>query len=230
MVAVFDTIASAKEPVSQAMKLRDTLEEEIINGVLKPGDRLDEAVLAERFQVSRTPIREAFNFLIGLGLLETLPKRGCFVARIGLPRLVQMFEVLAEFEGMCARLASRRVTDTQADELRALLKDCAQAKKSGDLDAYFRNNERFHNGLHKASQNSFLIQQTRQLRTRLKPYLRLQLGARNRPAMSLEEHRVIVDSILAGDECAAEAKAKDHVMIQGERFADLVAALDDNAA
>ena len=168
--------------------------------------------------------------MIGLGLLETIPKRGSFVARIGLPRLVQMFEVLAEFEGMCARLASRRISEPQADELRALLKGCADAQRSGDPDTYFRANERFHDGLYQTSHNAFLMQQTRQLRTRLTPYLRLQLGARNRPAKSLEEHRVIVNCILAGDECAAEAKAKDHVKIQGERFADLVAALGDNAA
>ena len=91
---------------SQAAKLRDILEDDIVNGVLRPGERLDEAALAERFKVSRTPIREAFKNLVGTGLVETIPNRGTFVTDIGLPQLIEMFEVMAELEGMCARLAA----------------------------------------------------------------------------------------------------------------------------
>lgn len=223
MAAVFGSKADTKRNVSQAVKLRDALEDDIVNGVLKPGDRLDEAALAERFKVSRTPIREAFKYLVGSGLVETLPNRGTFVANVGLPQLIEMFEVMAELEGMCARLATRRITDAESEELRSLLEGCARAKEKGDPDAYYYENERFHDCIYRASHNNFLAQQARQLQTRLKPYRRLQLRVRNRAGRSLAEHRTIVDAILAGDERVAEANMKDHVKIQGERFTDFVA-------
>ncbi|MDJ0738365.1 MAG: GntR family transcriptional regulator [Gammaproteobacteria bacterium] len=207
------------------MKLRDILEDEIVNGVLKPGDRLDEAALAERFGVSRTPIREAFKFLVGSGLVETIPNRGSFVASVGLPQLIEMFEVMAELEGMCARLAARRMSDSETGQLRTLLDHCAAANDKGDPDAYYYENERFHDWIYRGSHNGFLAQQARQLQMRLKPYRRLQLRVRNRAGRSLDEHRQIVDAILAGDEAAAAAVMKDHVRIQGERFTDFVATI-----
>ena len=117
VATVIGTEENPKPPVSQAQKLRDALEDDIVNGILRPGDRLDEAALAERFRVSRTPIREAFKSLVGSGLVETVPNRGTFVANVGLPGLIEMFEVMAELEGMCARLATRRITDTESAEL-----------------------------------------------------------------------------------------------------------------
>ncbi len=223
MAAVLGSKSGNRTNVSQALKLRDALEDEIVNGALKPGERLDEAALAERFNVSRTPIREAFKYLVGSGLVETVPNRGTFVASVGLSQLIEMFEVMAELEGMCARLAARRITDTEADELRALLDGCARANEQGDPDAYYYQNERFHDCIYRASHNGFLAQQARQLQIRLKPYRRLQLRVRNRAARSLQEHRQIVEAILAGDERAAEAITEDHVKIQGERFTDFIA-------
>jgi len=225
VAAVFGTKSTTRGNVSQALKLRDVLEDEIVNGVLKPGDRLDEAALADRFNVSRTPIREAFKYLVGSGLVETIPNRGSFVADVGLPQLIEMFEVMAELEGMCARLATRRITDGEAEELRSLLDGCARAQEKGDPDAYYYENERFHDCIYRAGHNRFLTQQARQLQMRLKPYRRLQLRVRTRAARSLEEHRRIVDAILTGDAQAAEATIKDHVKIQGERFTDFVATI-----
>ena len=223
MAAVIGTKGKIKPPVPQAQKLRDALEDDIVNGVLKPGHRLDEAALAERFSVSRTPIREAFKALVGSGLVETIPNRGTFVASVGLPQLIEMFEVMAELEGMCARLAARRISDDESDELQSLLAACEQAQAGGDPDAYYYENERFHDCIYRASHNGFLAQQARQLQTRLKPYRRLQLRVRNRAVRSLAEHREIVAAIVAGDEHAAETAIQDHVKIQGERFTDLVA-------
>lgn len=226
MAAVLGSKTNQKGGVSQALKLRDALEEEIVNGALRPGDRLDEAALAERFGVSRTPIREAFKYLVGSGLVETVPNRGTFVAVIGLPQLIEMFEVMAELEGMCARLATRRITDKESAQLQELLDKCARAQETGDPDAYYYENERFHDCIYRASHNAFLAQQARQLQLRLKPYRRLQLRVRNRAIRSLEEHRGIVAAIVAGDAAAAEACMEDHVKIQGERFTDFVATID----
>ena len=225
MAVAVGTKGTTKRAVSQSQKLRDVLADEIVNGGLRPGDRLDEGALAERFRVSRTPIREAFKSLVGSGLVETIPNRGTFVARVGLPQLIEMFEVMAELEGMSARLAARRITEAEGRELQSLLDACAKAEEVGDTDAYYYENERFHDCIYRASHNDFLAQQARQLHMRLKPYRRLQLRVRNRAANSLREHRDIVAAILAGDEQGAESHIKGHVRIQGERFTDLVATI-----
>jgi DNA-binding GntR family transcriptional regulator len=215
----------SKQPKSRAQQLRDTLEDDIVNGRLKPGARLDEGGLAERFRVSRTPIREALQQLAATGLVQTLPKRGTFVAEIGIPELIEMFEVMAELEGMCGRLAARRISKTECDGLLASLQACRDAAAEGDADAYYYENERFHNAIYWASHNQFLAQTTRQLHLRLKPYRRLQLRVRNRVAASVQEHAAIVDAIIAGDPEQAQKALQEHVLIQGERFTDFVASV-----
>ena len=220
----------SKVQKSRAHQLRDTLEDEIVNGRLQPGDRLDEASPAARFNVSRTPIREALQQLVAAGLVQSEPKRGTFVARIGIPQLIEMFEVMAELEGMCGRLAARRISETECSELKAAMQACRNAATEGDPDAYYYENERFHQCIYRASHNQFLIQSAHQLHQRLKPYRRLQLRVRNRVPTSVEEHAHIVDAIIAGDATKAEAALKTHVLIQGERFTDFVASVSQAAA
>jgi len=201
------------------------LENDIIRGSFTPGQRLDEASLTERFGISRTPVREALQQLAAIGLVEMVPNRGAFVARIGLAQLVEMFEVMAELEGMCARLASRRISEAESTALKDALVACKRAAELGDSDAYYYENDRFHECVYQASHNSFLRQQTRQLKTRLQPYRRMQLQVPNRIKRSMEEHRIIVEAIVSGDEHEAELRTKLHVQIQGERFMDFVASV-----
>jgi len=215
----------SKSDQSRTQFLRDALEDAIVQGEFAPGQRLDESSLTERFGVSRTPVREALQQLAAIRLVEMIPKRGAFVTRIGLPELVEMFEVMAELEGMCARLAARRITPQETEALKECLAKCEKAAEVGDSNAYYYENERFHACIYRASQNRFLEEQTRQLKTRLQPYRRLQLKVRNRVCRSLEEHREIVQAILAGDESRAEACIKGHVKIQGQRFEDFVASV-----
>jgi len=214
-----------KDHKSRTNQLRDTLEDEIVNGRLQPGERLDEAGLAERFKVSRTPIREALQQLIAAGLVQSEPKRGTYVARIGIPQLIEMFEVMAELEGMCGRLAARRISEQECADLTAALKSCDDMAGEGDPDAYYYENERFHRCIYDASHNQFLAQTTHQLHQRLKPYRRLQLRVRNRVPTSVQEHTRIADAIIAGDANQAEALLKSHILIQGEGFTDFVASI-----
>ncbi|MCT8974900.1 GntR family transcriptional regulator [Microbaculum marinisediminis] len=209
-----------------ASRLRDTLEQDIATGALAPGTRLDETALAERFGVSRTPIREALLELAGSGLVEHRPRRGAVVARIGAGRLFEMFEVMAELEGMCGRLAARRITDRQRADLAEAGNACAEAAAGGDTDAYYYENEQFHYAIYAACGNGFLAEEARRLHRRLKPYRRLQLRVHDRMQTSLAEHEAIVAAILSGDPDRAERLLKAHVVVQGERFSDLVASLN----
>lgn len=205
--------------------VREALEQDVVTGRLVPGRRLDEVKLAQRFGVSRTPIREALHELAAEGLLELWPRRGAIVARPGPERLVQMFEVMAELEGMCGRLAARRSGPEAQAMLVAACDACAAAAREGDPDAYYYENELFHQLIQESSGNAFLAEESRRLSRRLRPYRRLQLRVRNRMAASLAEHEGIVAAIGAGDANAAEALLKAHVIVQGERFSDLIASL-----
>ncbi|GGX88589.1 GntR family transcriptional regulator [Litchfieldella qijiaojingensis] len=210
---------------SNAQRLRDSLEDDIINGRRAPGERLDPETLGKEFQVSRTPVREAIQQLVASGLVTVSPKKGTFVAKVGIDQLIEMFEVMAELEGMCGRLAARRITQLEMLELRQALERCEAAAEAGNPDEYYYENEAFHHCIYAASHNGFLAEEARQLKQRLKPYRRLQLQVRHRMGTSLAEHRDIVAAIEAGDAQAAEDALRQHVLIQGERFSDFVASV-----
>ncbi|WP_419911041.1 GntR family transcriptional regulator [Hoeflea sp.] len=207
----------------RADSIRQTLEQLIITGAFADGERLDEIRLSQRFSVSRTPLREAFQMLAASGLLELVPRRGAYVRHPGIIELVEMFEVMAELEGMCGRLAARRLTNDSLKAIKKAALDCEMALKSGDSDAYYDENERFHNLLYDASGNSFLASEARKLQRRLQPFRRMQLRVRGRMMQSMEEHRTIVAALEAGDADAAENALRDHIAVQGEKFNDLMA-------
>ena len=211
--------------MSQAQRLRRVIEEDIVAGRLAAGSRLDEVQLAERFGVSRTPIREALLQLAVTGLVETKPRRGAVVSAPAPDLLLAMFETMAELEAACGRFAARR--HVQADEaaLRAALAACATAAASGDTETYYEENHTFHTVIYRASRNAFLYEQAYNLHRRLAPYRRLQLRARHRLGQSLAEHEAVVAAILVGDEAAAAERLRGHVLVQGDRFTDLMMSL-----
>lgn len=215
---------------STTQKLKDALEEDIINGRLLPGEQLDHDALAHQYGVSRTPIREAIQQLVVSGLVMVKPKKGTFVARVSFDQLIEMFEVMAELEGMCGRLAARRIQPLELEALRAALKRCQDPTVMADPDDYYYENEEFHSCIYAASHNTFLASETRQLKQRLKPYRRLQLQTRNRVSTSVEEHRKIFEAIENGQEHEAEQHLKEHVLIQGTRFSDFVSQVKEFGA
>lgn len=206
----------------RAEALRDQLEQDIVTGHFRPGERLDEQSLATRFGVSRTPIREALMQLASTGMVELQPRRGAFVASLSLREVVERFEAMAALEGMCGALAARRITDAQRIALVAAHEACQEATRAGCSDTYYYANERFHRAIYEACHNQYLADQAGQLHTLLKPYRRLQLRARHRVGQSLAEHGVIVDAILAGDPARAERSLREHILIQGERLNDFI--------
>jgi len=136
-----------------------------------------------------------------------------------------MFEVMAELEAMCARLAARRISAAELVVLEQAHEDCRDAAQRRDSDSYFYANEHFHHAIYVASHNGFLSDQAHALQRRLRPYRRLQLRVRNRLAKSFEEHQAVLDALRDGDADRAVAAIRSHVMVQGERFNDLLAGL-----
>jgi DNA-binding GntR family transcriptional regulator len=206
-----------------SIRLREEIENAIVTGGVPLGSRLDEVTLAQRFGVSRTPIREALQQLASAGLVDIQPRRGAFVATPGPDKLYEMFEVMAELEAMCGRLAARRITPETLSRILNAHNACLSVVD--DPDAYYERNESFHQTIYAASGNAFLEQQALALQKRLRPYRRLQLRVGARTRKSFSEHEAIVKALAAHDPAAASDALRGHVTVQGERFADLVAGL-----
>ena len=202
------------------------LEDDIIYGFFLPGTKLDEQELCERYGASRTPIREALKLLAAEGLVEIRPRRGAIIPAINSRTLCEMFEVMAELEAMCGRLAARRIQLEEKQELQRLHQLCQDYLNQNDSENYYEANRLFHFAIYQASHNAFLIEQACTLHKRLHPYRRLQLRVNHRMNHSFSEHSEILDAIFTGNEQEAEALLKAHVVIQGEKFTDFISTLE----
>jgi DNA-binding GntR family transcriptional regulator len=205
--------------------IAEELEGLILAGTFADGERLDEVQLAERFAVSRTPLREALQRLAVSGLVEAIPRRGVFVRQPGAVELVEMFEVMAELEAACARLAATRISDAALDDMRAANARCRDAVAARDADGYYRENEGFHAILYREAGNAYLEGECTRLHRRLAAFRRLQLRLRGRLAQSMAEHEAIVTALESGDAEGAAAATRGHVAVQGEKFHHLMTSL-----
>ena len=207
-------------------KIRDSLEQRIVEGELGNGKRLDETELSGFYGVSRTPVREALQRLAESGLAEHLPRRGTFVRSPSLSQLVEMFEVMAELECMAIRLAARRATTNDIDALEKDNETCRAAVAANDTKKYYEINARLHGRIYQMSGNSFLANEARRLHDRLRPFRRLQLRVRGRMEESMAEHDIILAALRDGDADRAMETMKKHITIVGFRFNDLVSSFN----
>lgn len=211
-----------------AQRIRLALENAIVDGRLTPGQQIDPDQVARDYGCSRTPVREALQALEASGLLIVQPKRGTFVAKLGVPELMDRFELMAELESFCARLACRRADAQDLARIDTALTACEGARH--DPDRYYAENTAFHQAIYRAAHNAFLETETLRLQAVLQPYRRRQLQSPGRVANSLAEHRQIAAAIAAGDACGAAQAMTNHVLVQGERFRDLVAVVGSLSA
>ena len=214
---------------SRSQELLHQIEEEILLGKLAPGMRLDEKMLAERFGVSRTPVREALWHLTSSGLVEMRRHHGAIVRRLSLVELVEMFQVMAEIEGLCARLSARRMTLAERLHLREIHKVGARHVASKSHEEFFENNNEFHEAIFVGSKNGFLLGEAKRLRNRVNPhrrYITFQPGSMDR---SIKEHEAIIEAIERNDDDAAQQLMRSHVNMLGEGVADFIASLSSEA-
>ncbi len=182
--------------------------EAIDSGLYKPGDRLVESELAERFGVSRTPIREALQRMETQSLLVR-DGRSLIVASLDHNQLAELYVVRGELEGLAARLAAKHAT---REEVR-VLRDTLEADRAlvDDPQALSRANRRFHRQIHLASHNRFLVQQLDLVHRSMALLASTSLAVEGRSRGTLEEHEAIVGAIEAGDGEAADAALREHI-------------------
>ena len=209
-----------------ADKLISDIRKEVSSGILKPGDQLEVTALAERFGVSRTPIREAIRTLVESGVLETRPRKGSFVRVLSAKQLLDLFQVAAELEGMACRLAALSLTKKNVEAIESGLAKCTQAAEFQNNVEYAMANLDFHTAIHNASGNDWLIEQLRQLQINLNSYRTMPYEIRGRLKKSTDEHKIICDAILSGDGEHACNLMRDHMMLQGKRLPSIIASLE----
>lgn len=182
--------------------------EAIDTGVYRPGDRLVESELAERFGVSRTPIREALQRLETQSLLAR-DGRSLIVASLDHNQLSELYAVRAELEGLAARLAARHATREEVSVLREMVEE--DRGRIGDPAALSRSNRQFHKQIHLASHNRYLVQQLDLVHRTMALMDTTSLAAEGRGVDALSEHAAIVDAIRNRDEDRAYEALKTHI-------------------
>jgi DNA-binding GntR family transcriptional regulator len=201
-----------------ADEIRLQLADEIVRGTLAPGATLDETDLARRFEVSRTPVREALRQLAVSGLIETRPHRGSVVARPDTGQLTGMFEAMAELEGLCAGLAAERMTVAERQALAASHQALRTLISNGDPQRYHEINETFHSTVYAGAHNTYLAEITLATRVRVQPFRRAQFRNLGRLAKSHVEHDLVVTAIDRGDRDGAAKAMRDHIMMVREEY------------
>ncbi|MDG1170045.1 MAG: GntR family transcriptional regulator [Sulfitobacter sp.] len=179
-------------------------------GTYRPGDRLVESELAERFNVSRTPIREALQRLETQSLLAR-EGRSLIVASLDHNQTAELYVVRGELEGLAARLAARHAT---AEEVR-VLREMVEADNAliDQPAALSRSNRRFHKQLHLASHNRYLVQQLDLVYRSMALMATTSLAAEGRGEIAQAEHDKIVSMIEARDEDGADAALRAHISV-----------------
>ncbi len=177
-------------------------------GIYRPSDRLVESDLAERFGVSRTPIREALQRLETQSLLER-DGRSLIVASLDHNQMAELYVVRRELEGLAAKLAARHATEEEI----AVLRDMVTADDAlvDDPVALSKANRRFHEQIHLASHNRYLVQQLNLVHRTMALMATTSLAAQGRGEIAQSEHKNIVAAIERRDEEAAGQALNDHI-------------------
>ncbi|KAA1172863.1 GntR family transcriptional regulator [Marinobacter salinexigens] len=200
-----------------------TLADDIVRGELAPGTKLDAQSMAERFGVSRTPIRETFGHLAAMGLVTHRPNRGVIVATLSPETLNDLYEAMAELEAALARLAALRMDSQQRQALLELHQQSVHLVRDGSSDDYSAYNQRFHQMIFEGARSSQLLKLAEATRHRLAPFRRAQFRMDNRMSRSWEEHDCIVQAILTGDAEGVARLMRTHVQTVSAMSAEFVA-------
>ena len=168
-----------------------------------------ESELADRFGVSRTPVREALQRLETQSML-TRDGRSLIVASLDHNQLSELYAVRGELEGLAARLAARHATQEELNVLQSMVRE-DRALVGGDPRALSRANKRFHRLIHLASHNRFLVQQLDLVHRSMALMATTSFAAEGRDMKAMDEHEAIVAAIEARDGEAAARALKTHI-------------------
>ena len=192
-----------------ALEIVEVLRDDIIKGNLKPREHLVETALAKRFQVSRTPIREAVRQLAGLGLVKQEAYKGAIVADIDVKEIVDIYTVRSSLEGLATRLAAEHLTEADFEKMGRQIDLMEQSKSVLDLERYTRANEEFHNIIFIACGNNYLIKTIGDMLERTDSFRNTSWSTNLSPV----SHADILHALREGDANKAQRLAEQHISL-----------------
>lgn len=192
-------------------EVADRLRELIINGEIPARERLNERLLSERFNISRTPLREAIKILSLEGLVELLPNRGAVVTELTLREVEELFQVVGSLEALAGELACARATNKDLAEVSALHFEMAEHFQNGDRPEYYRLNQRIHQKIVGCAQNTELAKVYSNLSLRLDRARYMANFSQERWAQAMKEHENILNALQKRDSAALKTILKEHL-------------------
>ena len=205
-------------------EVAERVREMIRRGDLVAGQKVDEKVLCESMGVSRTPIRESLRILHSEGLIDLIPHKGAYISTPKIEEIKDMFEVMGMLEGMCARLATKRMGASDLKKIRSLHNELEHHYARQDREMYLEVNNVFHLLVQELSGNKALQDVLKGLRQKILLYRHRQLYQKNRFDQSMREHREILAAFEKRDARLAEISLKHHLKKQCEALVDYYAA------
>lgn len=205
--------ARRKDPARQR-ELTDALRDAIVRDEVRPGERLNERVLCERFGVSRTPLREALKALAAEGLVVLLPNRGARVAEPTRDELAAAYELISGLESLAGSLAATRMRDEEIDAVRALHYEMRVHHARGRLADYFRCNQRIHEAIVAGAGNALLTETYARLAMRLRHARYVSNYAKERWDEAMREHEGILAALEARDATGLARALAAHVRMR----------------
>jgi DNA-binding GntR family transcriptional regulator len=206
---------------SLAEHIVEDLEQQIIAGVLKPGQRIIEEALCKAYGVSRSPVREAFHLLESQGFAVREPRRGISVAKITPQEAEHIYRIRASLEGLAMSLAVQNQTPEFLKKLKDLHQQMIRAAEMQTRSTYHKLNQKFHEMIINACNSPRLIQLIRSFDKQTTRYRLAVTQAPRWMATSAQIHAAIVAAFEAGDAEAAEQIRKKAILGQIEQFPDI---------
>jgi DNA-binding GntR family transcriptional regulator len=211
-----------KDYQSLTHRVTDYLESLIIKGVLRPGERLVETMLANGFKISRGPIREAFRILEGDGLLVTIPRKGTFVAEITTKGVRDICSIRAALEALAVRLSVPVFGKSDFKKIQDLDEKTEEARRKNDMDRYSDLTDEFHNCFIYGNDNEKLQSTYKSFAKQIARFRKIVLSSEHCVVQSLHEHHQITSAVLNKDVDLAERLIKSHVESSGNRLLELL--------
>lgn len=187
-----------KKPIERHQTLREkileTIRDAILRGVLKPGEKVAEPELAERFGISRTPIREAFRQLESEGYLTVIPRKGAVVTALSERDVKEFYAIKAILEGYAARMATKKLSDKEIDKLETINARLQQLADEGDVKNFYRTHNEFHELFIRAADNHKLLELIQQLVMKFNRPRMASLSLPGRMQISVNEHVKLLEA------------------------------------
>jgi DNA-binding GntR family transcriptional regulator len=193
-------------------KVLQALRSAIVQGAVKPGERLNESATSLQLGISRAPIREALKILEAEGLVETIPRRGSFVTNVSIKEIEETFVVVKIINIAAAGLAAAHMTEPHRKELKSIMRQMGRIKGSDDMEKVKNRCGRLHNFIIMASENRHLMKIQKSLELHEERFRAAGTGyGEGDIAEIVDEHLVLSEALLKGDADQAEFLMAQHV-------------------